>query len=156
MPYFEFVSEVSDELMRDVENVITDGYRKFGFKGNISAKGIIIALDKLIDEYLSDGNISVEFDSIEDMAVTTGILFGYAVCQKYNWKWAYLGMDKQSATLAIVSPYNFYCNIPLHYANEIFEKSPDSSNEKDRLLALFLKLKTIDKRPQAMIFTPVK
>ena len=155
IPYFEYISEIPDELMRQLEKTIDRGYNDIKLDKKANGRNITKILNTIAEGFIADNRMPKSFADEHELAVTIGALFGYAVCMQYNWKWAMLGKSKEAATVSIVSPGNSYCIMPLNYAYKVLngEKSGFYGEYDNSMYLMFCALRDIDSKPSGKLFT---
>lgn len=98
-----------------------------------------------------------EYESLSDVCVALGVLFGQALCIGYGWNWQEFGDTKKKAVFGVVSPEKNFCNAPLNFIYQILQGNNiglDGQNDNTVLL-LYNMLEDIDKKPLGQKYYPL-
>jgi len=157
---YEYVNKDVD-FLPDVKEAIEMAEKdiKRENDGENDSKGIRMAKTayRMVEDYLSKGKLPESCENKDDLIFTAGVLFGEALREEYNWQWAEIGNEKENPVISLLSPKEYYSNMPFEYIKKIIEgRNPGFAGENDNtVLLLFNMLKTIEETIPEGYYQPV-
>ncbi len=155
--FFRYVGELDSEVKAEIEQTSKEAIGIFKISNPENGQETAKEIYNIVENILSTGTFPSEYESIDDVAVALGVLFGQALCTGYGWSWQEFGDSKEEATFGVVSPQKNFCNAPMNFLFRILSGENiglDGQNDNTVLL-LYNMLADIDKKPESTKYFPL-
>lgn len=155
--FYKYVGEMSEEVFNEIRREAGYAVRVFNITDLDNGRSLATQIRKIVDNILETGKFPEEYESIVDVAVALGTVFGNALCVGYDWEWKELGENEEDVVHAVVSPKGYYSNAPMVYLYRILTGNNiglDGKNDNTVLL-LYNMLENIDDRPEDKMYIPM-
>lgn len=117
--YLSYIEKLNRDTQQELEDTAYGAMYLFKVDKKLAGKELADEVYKIVEQILSTGIFPDEYDSIEDVAVALGVLFGEALCSGYGWKWREFGNSKEEAIIGVVSPEEYYCSALMSFILKI-------------------------------------
>lgn len=124
-------SPVSAEIMNEIRECVKEGLELIGLSQGASPDEVQRAIFQKVNDLRDDISATPEdFDgeTILDLALRLGCLWGQVICDELDWEWANVTFP-EGDFFAILTPDRSRVMLPLHYFKELMndpEKDPTS------------------------------
>lgn len=155
--FFSYVGELDFDVKEEIEQTSKTAIEIFKISNTENGQEMAQEIYNIVEKILSTGTFPSEYESIDDVAVALGVLFGQALCIGYGWSWQEFGDSKEEATFGVVSPQKNFCNAPMNFLFRILSGENiglDGQNDNTVLL-LYNMLADIDKNPKSTKYFPL-
>lgn len=155
--YFAYVGELDFEVKQEIERTSRTAMEIFRISNPKNGQTIAKEVYDIVENILSTDTFPSIYESLDDVAVALGVLFGQALCIGYGWSWQEFGNSKEDAVYGVVSPQKNFCIAPMNFLFKILSRNNiglDGKNDNTVLL-LYNMLADIDKKPESTKYFPL-
>lgn len=155
--YYPYVGPLSDKLREKIESTFQAGVEMFGISDPDDGRAIAQGVKEAVDRILETGQLPEGCGSLNDAAVTLGVLFGQSLCIDRDWSWEMFGSSAEKAAYGVVSPGRNFSNAPRSYLLRILRGQNtglDGQNDNTVML-LYDRLEGIDGNPEEKLYFPL-
>lgn len=108
--YYPYVGEVEDEVVEEIMGMAQSAIQAFGVPYTEEGREIATCINGIVDNILETHEIPDCYESIDEVAMVLGCLYGFALGMEYGWEWKRVGQNEEDNMICMVSPDDNWFN----------------------------------------------
>lgn len=133
-----YVSEIDDEEKKDLSSRLYKGVDIFEIEDLNDGKKIAERVDCIVNEILNTGKYLDKFESLEDVAIALGCLYGKALETGYGWSWKKIMENRKQAVYCVVSADENWMNPCIQYIYDILNRKNKGLDGENDITCMLL------------------
>lgn len=155
--FYKYVGELEDNVAELIRNTHNEALELFAIKDSQDNESVAGQVMMHVGNIISSGTFPSQYGNVEDAAVALGVLFGQALCNHYGWKWMSLGQKKDTASVFVVSPENYFSHPPMYYIQRIIngKNLGEDGKNQNNIVENFKRFSDVDSLPNEKMYFPL-
>lgn len=155
--YYEYIADLDDNTEKVLEETILVAGKAFCISDLNDGETIASEVRSFIDRILETGAFPKEYQSLDEVCIALGALYGHSLKISYGWSWKVFGKTEEDSMCGVVSPKKNFCNPSFNYIYSILIGSNYGSDVKkeNTVLLSYNMMKDIDKKPMDLKYYPI-
>ncbi len=155
--FYKYVGELEENVAELIKNTHNEALELFNITDSLDNESVAEQVRFHVDNIISSGIFPEKYGNIEDAAVALGVLFGQTLCDYYGWKWMSLGQKKDTASVFVVSPENYFCHPPMYYIQRIIngKNLGEDGRNHNNIIENFKRFSDVDSQPNEKKYFPL-
>ncbi|WP_061313324.1 hypothetical protein [Clostridium botulinum] len=155
--YYDYISDLDDNTQKVLKETILTASKAFCISNPNDGETIASEVRSWIDRILETGTFPEEYESLDDVCIALGALYGHSLNISYGWSWEIFGENEDGSMCGVVSPEKNFCNPSFNYIYSILIGSNYGSDVKkeNTVLLSYNMMSDIDKKPIHLKYYPI-
>ncbi|MBN1052947.1 hypothetical protein DV092_12990 [Clostridium botulinum] len=155
--YYDYISDLDDNTQKVLKETILTASKAFCISNLNDGETIASEVRSWIDRILETGTFPEEYESLDDVCIALGALYGHSLNISYGWSWEIFGETEEESMCGVVSPEKKFCNPSFNYIYSILIGSNYGSDVKkeNTVLLSYNMMSDIDKKPMHLKYYPI-
>lgn len=155
--YYDYISELDDNTKNILKETIATASKSFSISNLNDGKTIASEVRIWIDKILETGTFPEEYESLDEVCIALGALYGHSLNISYGWSWELIGKTEQDSMCGVVSPEKSFFNPSFNYIYSILIGSNYGLDDKkeNTVLLSYNMMSDIDKKPMHLKYYPI-
>ena len=155
--YYDYISDLDDNTQKVLKETILTASKAFCISNLNDGETIASEVRSWIDRILETGTFPEEYESLDDVCIALGALYGHSLNISYGWSWEIFGETEEESMCGVVSPEKNFCNPSFNYIYSILIGSNYGSDVKkeNTVLLSYNMMSDIDKKPMHLKYYPI-
>ncbi|WP_252250978.1 hypothetical protein [Clostridium sp. ZBS13] len=155
--YYDYISDLDDNTQKVLKETILTASKAFCISNLNDGETIASEVRSWIDRILETRTFPEEYESLDDVCIALGALYGHSLNISYGWSWEIFGKTEEESMCGVVSPKKNFCNPSFNYIYSILIGSNYGSDVKkeNTVLLSYNMMSDIDKKPMHLKYYPI-